>query len=180
MAIKGQTLLLLMAFLSLLAASALSVSYQANQLSQLELEYFDMENQFSDLMNEWKALTFERWLLHDLGTYPRNSSPLETTENIQILTFYSNDISIENLTSRFDPLAETFNVTVAYLDLGNQTNVSTLEDICTKTGFPKPNPSQSYMVFLNSSKIIRLSLEQVSDEVFNKCVGYLSLSNPET
>ena len=177
MAIKGQTLLLLMAFLLLVAASALSISYQVNQLSHLELEYSDMEKQISTLMTEWDALTFERWLLHDLGTYPRNASPLETTENIQILTFYSSDVSIENLTSRFDLLAGTFNVTVAYLDLGNQTNVSTFENICNETGFPKPSLSQSYMLFLNSSKIIRLRLEQVDDEVFSKCVGYLSLSN---
>ena len=180
MAIKGQTLLLMVAFLLLLAASALSISYQVNRLSYLELEYSDIEKQFSSLMKEWEALTFERWLLHDLGTYPRNSSPLETTENTEIFIFYSNEVSIENLTSRFDPLAESFKVTVAYLELANQTNLNTLDDICNKTGFPEPNPSQSYMLFLNSSKIICLRLEQVDSEVFSKCVEYLSLSKPET
>ncbi len=170
----------MVAFLLLLAASALSISYQVNRLSYLELEYSDMEKQFSSLMKEWESLTFERWLLHDLGTYPRNSSPLEMTENTEIFIFYSNKVSIENLTSRFDPLAESFNVTVAYLELANQTNLITLDDICNKTGFPEPNPSQSYMLFLNSSKIICLRLEQVDSEVFSKCVEYLSLSKPET
>ena len=180
MAIKGQTILLLVAFLLLFATSALSISYQVNNLTYLELEYSDTEKQISNMMNEWEALTFERWLLHDLGTYPRNSSPLETSESIKIFMFYSNDVSKENLTSRFDQLAESLNVAVTYLELANQTNLNILKDMCNKTGFPEPNSSKSYVLFLDSSRIICLRLEQVDDEVFSKCVEYLSLSRLET
>ena len=180
MAIKGQTILLLVAFLLLFATSALSIGYQVDRLAYFELEYSGMEKQVSNMMNEWEALTFERWLLHDLGTYPRNSSSLETSESIEIFMFYSNAVSEENLTSRFDQVAEGQNVTVTYLELANQTNLDILKDMCDKTGFLEPSSSQSYVFFLDSSKIICLELEQVDDEVFRKCVEYLSLSRLET
>lgn len=179
MAIKGQTTLLLVALLLLIAATLLSINHQFNTLSYLEQEYSSTESQLSELMKEWEALTFERWMLLDLGTYPRNASPLGLIGGIEAFIFYSNDVSEENLTSRFDPLAESFNITVAYLGLANQTNLNTFKDICNKTGFPEPSSSQSYVIILNSSKIIRLRLEQVDNEVFSKCVEYLSLSRPE-
>jgi len=180
MAIKGQTLLLLVVFLFVFAASGLSISYQVNRLAHLELEYSSMEQQVSNIMTEWEALAFERWLLRDLGTYPRNASPLETSANIEIFMFYSNDVSRENVTSRFDQLAASLNVMVSYLELANQTNLNTLKDMCNKTGLPEPNSAQSYVLFLDSRKIIRLGLEQVVEEVFRKCVEYLSLSRLET
>lgn len=180
MATKSQTTLLLAALLLLIAATALSINHQFNTLSYLEHEYSSTESQLSELMKEWEALTFERWMLLDFGTYPRNASPLGLIEGIEAIIFYSNDVSEENLTSRFDPLAENLNITVTYLGLANQTNLNTLKDTCNKTGFPEPSLWQSYLIVLNSDKIIRLRLEQVDNEVFSKCVEHLSLSTPET
>jgi len=180
MAIKSQTKLLLVALLLLIAATALSINHQVNTLSYLEQEYSSTESQLSELMKEWEVLTFERWMLLNLGTYPRNASLLNATGSIEAFVFYSNDVSEENLMSRFDPLAESFDITVAYLGLMNQTNLNTLEEICGKAGFPQPSPWQSYVIVLNSSKIICLRLEHVDDEVFSKCVEYLRLSMPET
>jgi len=179
MAIKGRTSLLLMALLLIIATGALSIRHQITTLSYLKQEYSDTEEQISNLMKKWESLTLERWMLRDLGTYPRNASSLESVEGIEALVFYSNDVSEENLTSRFDPLAESLNVTVAYFGLANQTNLSTLQDMCNKTGFPEPSPLQSYVLILNSDKIICLRLEQVDSEVFSKCVRYLSLSVSE-
>jgi len=177
MAIKRQSSLLLVALL-LLIAGTLSISYQANTLSYLNQEFSDTETQVSNLINDWEALTLERWMLLHLGTYPRNASSLGSIEGIKAFIFYSN-VSLENLTSRFDLLAENLSVTITYLELANQTNLHTLKDICNKTGFPEP-PSQSYVIVLNSSRIICLGLKQVDNEVFGKCVEYLSLSSPET
>lgn len=177
---KSQTTLLLLALLLLIAASALSINHQFNTLSYLEQEYSSTESQLSELMKEWEALTFERWMLLELGTCPRNASPLNATGSIEAFVFYSKDVSKKNLTSRFDPLAESSNITVAYLGLTNQTNLDTLEGICNKTGFPKPSPWHSYVIVLNSSKIICLRLEKVDNEVFSKCVEYLKLSMPKT
>jgi len=180
MALKGQASLLLVALLLLIAAGALSTSHQVNTLSYLEQKYSDTEKQVSNLVKEWKVLTLERWMLLNLGTYPRNASPLELIGGIKALIFYSNNVSPENLASKFDPLAGIFSVTIAYLELANQTNLNTLKEICNKTGFPEPISWQSYVVILNSSKIICLRLEQVDNEVFSKCVEYLSLTAPET
>lgn len=106
MAIKGQTKLLLVVLLLLVAATALSINHQVNTLSYLEQEYSSRESQLSEQMKEWEALTFERWMLLNLGTYPRNSSLLNATGSIEAFIFYSNDVLKENLMSRFDPLAE--------------------------------------------------------------------------
>ena len=165
----------------IIVAGALSISHQVNTLSCLNQEYSDTEKQISDLMKEWETLTLERWMLRDLGTYPRNSSSLGLNGGIKALIFYYSDASEENLTSRFGPLAASLNVTnIAYLGLANQTNLNTLKDLCDKTDFPEPSPWQSYVVILNSSKIMCLRLEQVDNEVFSKCVRYLSLSVSET
>jgi hypothetical protein len=180
MVTKGQTALLLASLLLLIAATLLSLNHQFNTLSRLEQEYSSTEKQWSELVNEWKVLTFERWMLLNLGTYPRNASPLGLTGGIEALIFYSDDVSEEDLTSRFDPLAESFNISITYLGLTNQTNLDRLEDICNKTNLPEPSQEQSYVIMLNSSKIICLRLEQVDDEVFGKCVEYLSLSRQET
>jgi hypothetical protein len=175
MAIKGQTMLLLVAVSLLIIVTGLSINYQVNVLSSLEQNYSNAEKQFSGLMKEWEALAFEKWMLLNLGTYPRNASPSGVIEGIEAFIFYSKDVLKENLTSRFDPLAESFNITVEYLGLANQTNLNTLKDICYKNGFPEPNSWQNYLIFLNSSKIICLRLEQVDNEVFGKCVDYLNL-----
>jgi len=177
MTIKRYTSLLLVALLLLIVIGTLSVSHQVNTLSYLKREYSDVESQISDLMKEWEALAFERWMLRDLGTYPHNASPLEWTGGVKALIYYSNDVSEENLT-RFDQLAESFNITITYLELANHTNLNKLKDMCKKTGFAEPSSSQSYLIVLNSSKIICLWLEQVDNKVFSKCIEYLSLSVP--
>jgi len=81
--------------------------------------------------------------------------------------------------SKFDPLGESFNVTVAYLGFANQTNLDTLEGMCNTVDFPEPSPLQSYVIILNSSKIVCLRLEQVDNEVFSNCVEYLRVLMPE-
>jgi len=181
MAIKGQTRLLLVAFFLLIAATALSISHQVNTLSYLRQDYLDAEERVSNLMKEWEALAFEQWILLKLGTYPRNASGLGLSGGVRVFVFYSNDTSEENLKSTFDPLAQSFNITIAYLGLVNQTNLNTLKDMWNRTGFAEePNAWQSYVIFLNSSKIICLRLEQVGNEAFNKCMEYLSLPTRET
>jgi len=179
MTIKRQTSLLLVALLLLIAASGLSISHQVNTISYLEQEYSDTEKQVSNLIEEWEILTLERWMLLNLGTYPRNASSLGLIVGVEAFIFYSYSVSLENLTSRFDLLAESLSVTIAYFELVNLTNFNKLKDICNKTGFPEPTIWQSYVIVLNSSKIICLGLEQVTDEVFSKCVEYLSLSVQE-
>jgi len=179
MTLKGQTTFFLVVLLLLIAASALSIAHQISTVSYLEQEHSVTKNQLAELMKEWEALTFERWMLLNLGTFPRNASLLNATDNIETFVFYSSDVSKEDLASRFDLLAEDLNITVAYLELANQTSFNTLEGMCDEAGFPQPNQSQSYMVTLNSSKMICLSLEQVDDEVFIKCVEYLRLSTPQ-
>lgn len=179
MTLKGQTTFFLVVLLLLIAASALSIAHHISTVSYLEQEHSVTKNQLSELMKEWEALTFERWMLLNLGTFPRNASLLNATDNIETFVFYSSDVSKEDLASRFDLFAEDLNITVAYLELANQTSFNTLEGMCDEAGFPQPNQSQTYMVILNSSKMICLSLEQVDDEVFIKCVEYLRLSTPQ-
>lgn len=177
---KGQTILILAVLLLSISAIVLSINHHFNVLSYLEEEYSDTESRLSVLKKEWETVTFERWMLVELGTYPRNASSLNAADIIKTFVFYSNNVSEENSTLRFDALSENFNITVAYLELTNQTNVDKLEQICNKTGFPQPDPWQSYVILLNSSKIICLRLEQTTDEVFSKCVEYLRGSVPET
>lgn len=170
-------MLLFAAFLLLIVANALSINYHVGRLSNLKQEHLDLERQISELMKEQKATTFEHWMLHELGTYPRNASPLGMAQGIEASIVYSSNFSEENLRSKFDPLAESLNITVTYLALIDQENLNQLEYICNKTGFPEPSPEQSYVILLNPSKIICLRLEQVIDdeEVFRKCVEYLAL-----
>lgn len=172
---QRQTILLFAVSLLLIAANALSIDYHVGRLSNLRQEYLDLERQISELMKEQKATTLEYWMLHELGTYPRNASIMGMTDGINATVFYPSNISEEDLALKFNPLAETLNMTVTHLSLTDQENVELLNEIFLKTGFPEPNPSQSYVILLNPSKIICLKLEQVTDEVFRRCVEYLAI-----
>ena len=180
MAIKDQTKLLLVFLLLLIAVGALSIGHQVSMLSHLEREYSYTEKQISSMMKECETLTLEQWMLLNLGTYPRNATSLNLSEDIEALIFYSYDILEEDLDLRFDQLTESYNLTVTYLGFANQTNLNLLKDICDKTGFPEPNQRQNYLIVLNPSKIICLRVEQVDSEVLSKCIEYLSLSVSET
>ena len=114
-------------------------------------------------------------MLHELGTYPENASSIGMAQGINATIFFSSNVSEEDLVSKFDPLAKTLNITVTYLGLIDQENVDLLKDVFLRMGFPEPNPGQSYVILLNPSKRICLRLEQVTDEVFKKCVEYLAI-----
>lgn len=172
---QRQTMLLFAASLLLIAANALSINYHVGGLSNLKQEYLDLERQISELMKEQKATTLEQWMLRELGTYPRNASSLGMTQGINVSIFYSSNISEEDLALRFNPLAETLNITVTYLSLIDQGNIELLNETLLKTGFPELNLDQSYVILLNPSKIICLRLGQVTDEVFRRCVEYLAI-----
>lgn len=114
-------------------------------------------------------------MLHELGTYPRNTSMIWTTRGINASIFCPSNVSEEDLALRFNPLAETLNITVTCLSLKDQENVELLNEIFLKTSLPEPNLGQSYVILFNPSKTICLRLEQVTDEVFKKCVEYLTI-----
>jgi len=172
---QRQTILLFATSLLLITANALSINYHAGRLSDLKQECLDLERQISGLMKEQKATTLEQWMLHELGTCPKNASMLGMTQGINATIFFQSNVSRQDLALKFNPLAETINITVTYLSLIDQENVELLNEILLKTGFPEPNLGQSYMILLNSSKIICLRLEQATDEVFRKCVEYLAI-----
>jgi len=150
MTLKRQTVSLLLVFGVLIVAGALSINHQVNMLARLEQEYSSTESQLSETMKEWEILSFERWMLLELGTYPRNASVLNAASSVEAFVFYSNNVPEEDLMSKFDPLGESFNVTVAYLGFANQTNLETLEGMCNAVDFPELSPLQSYVIILNS------------------------------
>ncbi len=114
-------------------------------------------------------------MLYELGTYPKNVSLIGITQGINATIFFSSNVSEEDLMSKFNPLGKTLNITVTYLSLIDQENVDLLNDVFLKTGFPEPNPGQSYVILSNPSKRICLRLDQVTNEVFKKCVEYLTI-----
>lgn len=170
-----QTILLFAVSLLLIAAFALSINYHVDKLSNLEQERLDLERQISELMKDQKATTLEHWMLHELGTYPKNTSGIEITQGINAFMFYPSNVSEEDLALRFNPLAETLNITVAYLSLTDQENIELLNEIFLKADFPEANPNQTYVILLNSSRTICLDLEQVTEKVFTRCVEYLAI-----
>lgn len=172
---QRQTILLFAASLLLIAANALSVNYHVGELSNLKQEYLDLESQISELIEEQRAATLEHWMLHKLGIYPRNASPIGMAQGINATIFFSSNVSEGDLLLRFNPLAENFDITVTYLGLVDPKNVELLDEIFFKTGFPELNLGQSYLILLNPSKIICLGLEQVTDEVFSRCLEYLAI-----
>jgi len=170
----GQTMLLL-AVLLLIAANALSINYHIGKLSILRQECIDLTRQISELVKKQKATILEYWMLRELGIYPRNTSLPWITQGIEAVIFYSSNVSEDDLALKFNSLAKSLNITVTYSSLMDQENVELLKDICLRTGYPEPNLEQSYVVLSNSTRIIFLKLEQVTEEVLRKCVEYLAI-----
>jgi len=92
MTLKRQTVSLLLVFGVLIVAGALSINHQVNMLARLEQEYSSTESQLSETMKEWEILSFERWMLLELGTYPRNASVLNAASSVEAFVFYSNNV----------------------------------------------------------------------------------------
>jgi hypothetical protein len=163
-----------LAVLTLLIILAVNLQFNFNLLSK---EHSAIEKEISKLIKEYEWLTLRNWILNASGgKFPLNMSNLDFASNVNIYVFFFSTYQIKNFQDTITSWATSENTNIHFLCLNESDNLEIFNFFCSIASFPMSETEKGHVAFVASKQLIIWKLDEVNQQVIEKCVKYLILS----